>query len=129
MEEFLAPFIDWTIDLVRHNGPTALCVVFLLAFGESLAFFSLLLPASVILFALGALIGKAEIAFWPIWLAAAVGAVAGMMVAPIVFLDPNMMGGVLLYAFAGALVGGIENPFGAVIGGFLVGVLENVLGA
>ena len=62
-------------------------------------------------------------------LAAAVGAVAGMMVAPIVYLDPNMMGGILLYAFAGALVGGIDNPWGAVFGGFLVGVLENVLGA
>ena len=62
-------------------------------------------------------------------LAAAVGGVAGMMVAPIVFLDPNMMGGVLLYAFAAALVGGIDNPAGAVFGGFLVGVLENVLGA
>ena len=62
-------------------------------------------------------------------LAAAVGAVAGMMVAPIVYLDPNMMGGVLLYAFAAALVGGIDNPGGAVVGGFTVGVLENVLGA
>lgn len=61
--------------------------------------------------------------------AAAIGSVAGMMVAPIVFLDPNMMGGILLYAFAGALVGGIDNPWGAVFGGFLVGVLENVLGA
>jgi len=62
-------------------------------------------------------------------LAAAIGSIAGMMVAPIVFLDPNMMGGVLLYAFAAALVGGIDNPAGAVFGGFLVGVLENVLGA
>src|ERR1700716_3578240 len=62
-------------------------------------------------------------------LAAAVGAVAGMMVAPIVYLDPNMMGGILLYAFAAALVGGIDNPWGAVFGGFLVGVLEDVLGA
>jgi branched-chain amino acid transport system permease protein len=62
-------------------------------------------------------------------LAAAIGAVAGMMVAPIVFLDPNMMGGILLYAFAAALVGGVDNPGGAVFGGFLVGVLENVLGA
>jgi branched-chain amino acid transport system permease protein len=62
-------------------------------------------------------------------LAAAIGSIAGMMVAPIVFLDPNMMGGILLYAFAGALVGGIDNPWGAVFGGFLVGVLENVLGA
>jgi branched-chain amino acid transport system permease protein len=62
-------------------------------------------------------------------LAAAVGAVAGMMVAPIVYLDPNMMSGILLYAFAAALVGGIDSPAGAVIGGFAVGVLENVLGA
>ena len=62
-------------------------------------------------------------------LAAAIGAVAGMMVAPIVYLDPNMMAGILLYAFAGALIGGIDNPGGAVIGGFLVGVLENLLGA
>jgi branched-chain amino acid transport system permease protein len=62
-------------------------------------------------------------------LAAAVGAVAGMMVAPIVYLDPNMMASVLLYAFAAALIGGIDSPGGAVLGGFLVGVLENVLGA
>jgi branched-chain amino acid transport system permease protein len=62
-------------------------------------------------------------------LAAAVGSVAGMMVAPVVFLDPNMMLGVLLYAFAGALLGGIDNPGGAVAGGFMVGVLENLAGA
>ena len=62
-------------------------------------------------------------------LAAAIGAVAGMMVAPIVYLDPNMMAGILLYAFAAALIGGIDSPGGAVVGGFLVGVLENVLGA
>jgi branched-chain amino acid transport system permease protein len=51
------------------------------------------------------------------------------MVAPLVFLDPNMMSGILLYAFAGALLGGIDNPAGAVLGGFLVGVLENLIGA
>jgi branched-chain amino acid transport system permease protein len=62
-------------------------------------------------------------------LAAAIGAVAGMMVAPVVYLDPNMMSGVLLYAFAGALLGGIDSPGGAVLGGFVVGVLENLLGA
>ncbi len=62
-------------------------------------------------------------------LAAAIGAVAGMMVAPIVYLDPNMMSGVLLYAFAAALLGGIDNPVGAVVGGFIVGVVENVMGA
>ena len=62
-------------------------------------------------------------------LAAAIGAVAGMMVAPVVFLDPNMMAGILLYGFAAALLGGIDSPLGAVIGGFIVGVLENLLGA
>ncbi len=62
-------------------------------------------------------------------LASAIGAIAGMMVAPTVFLEPNMMGGILLYAFAGALLGGIDSPGGAVLGGFVVGVLENVVGA
>jgi branched-chain amino acid transport system permease protein len=62
-------------------------------------------------------------------LAAAIGAVAGMMVAPVVFLDPNMMSGIMLYAFAAALLGGIDNPAGAVLGGFVVGVLENLVGA
>jgi branched-chain amino acid transport system permease protein len=62
-------------------------------------------------------------------LAAAIGAIAGMMVAPVVFLDPNMMAGILLYGFAAALLGGIDNPWGAVAGGFIVGVLENLLGA
>jgi len=62
-------------------------------------------------------------------LAAAIGAAAGMMAAPIFYLDPNMMGSILLYSFAGALLGGIDNPWGAVIGGFAVGVLENIAGA
>jgi branched-chain amino acid transport system permease protein len=52
-----------------------------------------------------------------------------MMVAPIVYLDPNMMSGILLYAFAAALLGGIDSPGGAVLGGLVVGVLENILGA
>jgi branched-chain amino acid transport system permease protein len=62
-------------------------------------------------------------------IAAALGAVAGMMIAPIVFLDPNMMSGILLYGFAGALLGGIDSPAGAVAGGLLLGVLENLAGA
>jgi branched-chain amino acid transport system permease protein len=62
-------------------------------------------------------------------LAAALGAVAGMMSAPSLALEPNMMGGVLLYAFAAALLGGIDNPWGAPIGGFIVGVFENLAGA
>lgn len=61
-------------------------------------------------------------------LAAGIGAVAGMMIAPIVFLDPNMMLGILLYGFAAAIVGGITAPAGAVAGGFLVGIIENLVG-
>lgn len=61
-------------------------------------------------------------------LAAAIGSVAGMLIAPIVFLEPNMMLGILLYGFAGAVVGGLTSPFGAVVGGFLVGVVENLAG-
>src|SRR3954471_8607491 len=62
-------------------------------------------------------------------LAAIFGAVAGMMVAPVITLDPNMRGGIQIYAFAAATLGGFTSPVGAVLGGFIVGVLENVLGA
>jgi branched-chain amino acid transport system permease protein len=61
-------------------------------------------------------------------MASAIGAIAGMLIAPIVFLEPNMMGGVLLYGFASAVLGGLTSPFGAVIGGFLVGIFENLVG-
>ncbi|HEY3911815.1 MAG TPA: branched-chain amino acid ABC transporter permease [Stellaceae bacterium] len=61
-------------------------------------------------------------------LSTAIGAVAGMLIAPVVFLDPNMMVGVLIYGFAGAILGGMSSPGGAVIGGFMVGVIENLAG-
>jgi branched-chain amino acid transport system permease protein len=61
-------------------------------------------------------------------MAAVIGAVAGMLIAPVVFLDPNMMFGVLLYGFAGAVLGGLTSPAGAVLGGFAVGVIENLAG-
>jgi branched-chain amino acid transport system permease protein len=61
-------------------------------------------------------------------LAGAIGAVAGMMIAPVVFLDVHMMSGVLIYAFAAAVLGGIGSAPGAVVGGFIVGVMENLLG-
>jgi branched-chain amino acid transport system permease protein len=61
-------------------------------------------------------------------MAAAIGAVAGMMIAPVVFLEPNMMSSILLYGFAGAVVGGLTSPVGAVIGGLMVGVIENLAG-
>ncbi|HEV2218519.1 MAG TPA: branched-chain amino acid ABC transporter permease [Candidatus Dormibacteraeota bacterium] len=62
-------------------------------------------------------------------LASAVGAVSGIMVAPILLLEPNMMQTVIIYAFASAVLGGIESPLGAVIGGLIVGVTVNLAGA
>lgn len=62
-------------------------------------------------------------------LSAGVGAVSGMMVAPIYLLEPNMMQQAVIYAFAAAVLGGIESPFGAVVGGLLLGVLLNLIGA
>jgi len=59
-------------------------------------------------------------------MAAAIGAVAGMMIAPVVFLEPNMMLSILLYGFAGAVLGGLTSPGGAVLGGFAVGIIENL---
>src|SRR5204863_177 len=53
---------------------------------------------------------------------------AGMLIAPVVFLEPNMMLSILLYGFAGAVVGGLTSPGGAVLGGFAVGVIENLAG-
>jgi branched-chain amino acid transport system permease protein len=60
--------------------------------------------------------------------AAVLGAIAGMMAAPTVFLDPNMMLTILIYAFAAAVLGGIDSPVGAVVGGLLLGVILNLVG-
>jgi branched-chain amino acid transport system permease protein len=61
-------------------------------------------------------------------LAAALGAVAGVLAAPSLFLEPNMMQTVLLYAFAAAVLGGMDSPIGAVVGGLVLGVLLNLVG-
>jgi branched-chain amino acid transport system permease protein len=62
-------------------------------------------------------------------LASAVGAVSGIMAAPILLLEPNMMQTIIIYAFAAAVLGGIESPLGAVVGGVIVGVTVNLAGA
>ena len=62
-------------------------------------------------------------------LAAMLGAVAGMLAAPTLFLDPNMMQAMLIYAFAAAVLGGIDSPVGAVAGGLMLGVGLNLIGA
>ncbi|MEO3413139.1 branched-chain amino acid ABC transporter permease [Roseovarius sp. CAU 1744] len=62
-------------------------------------------------------------------LAAGIGAVAGVLIAPVTFLDPGMGLAPLIFALAGALLGGITSPFGAALGGVMVGVLEAMISA
>jgi branched-chain amino acid transport system permease protein len=61
-------------------------------------------------------------------LAAVLGAVAGMLAAPTIFLDPNLMAALLIYAFAAAVLGGIDSPIGAIVGGLILGVGLNLIG-
>lgn len=67
-------YADQIIAFVRENAAWAPVVVFALAFGESLAFISLLIPAWGALVAIGALIGSSDLSFWPVWVGAALGA-------------------------------------------------------
>jgi branched-chain amino acid transport system permease protein len=61
-------------------------------------------------------------------LAAVVGAIAGLLIAPIESLGPNMMQVILLYAFAAAVLGGLDSPVGAVVGGLLLGLVITLVG-
>src|SRR4249920_1065237 len=73
----LQAIVQQTVDFVHNNKVWAAPIVFALAFGESLAFISLLIPAWGALVAIGALIGASGISFWPIWIAGGIGAALG----------------------------------------------------
>jgi branched-chain amino acid transport system permease protein len=75
---------------------------------------------------LGIRVGRLLMLGWG--LAATLGALAGVLVAPRLFLDVNLMGGVILYSFAGAALGGFDSPLGAVVGSWIVGVAETLAG-
>ena len=70
-------FTRSAILFVQEHQRWGISIVFLLAFCESFAFISLLVPATGILFGVGGLVAAADIQLWPIWFAAASGAVAG----------------------------------------------------
>ena len=74
----------------------------------------------------GISVGRTLMIGWGI--AALAGALAGMLIAPRLFLDVNFMGAVLIYSFAAATLGGFDSPLGAVIGGWIIGVAENLAG-
>jgi membrane protein DedA with SNARE-associated domain len=69
--------IQAVLEFIRTHAAWAPGIVFVLAFGESLAFISLLVPAWGALVAIGYLIGPSGINFWPVWVAAALGAAFG----------------------------------------------------
>ncbi|QBH98321.1 DedA family protein [Limnobaculum zhutongyuii] len=73
----LDDIITSIMNFVRDHQAWGAPIVFFLAFGESIAFLSLLIPATVILIGIGAIIGESGIAFWPIWIAASLGAFFG----------------------------------------------------
>ena len=77
MFEALEAYGQQIIDFVREHKTWAAPIVFALAFGESLAFISLLIPAWAALVGIGALIGSSGLNFWPIWVAGAIGAALG----------------------------------------------------
>jgi branched-chain amino acid transport system permease protein len=74
----------------------------------------------------GISVGRTLMVGWG--LAALVGALAGALIAPRLFLDVNFMGGVLIYSFAAATLGGFDSPFGAVVGGWIIGIAESLTG-
>jgi branched-chain amino acid transport system permease protein len=58
--------------------------------------------------------------------AAALGAIAGSLVAPQLSLTPGMLDNALVYALAAVILGGLDSPIGAVVAAWLIGVLENL---
>ena len=77
MFESIEAYAHEIIEFVRQHQAWAAPVVFALAFGESLAFISLLVPAWAALVGIGALIGPSGISFWPVWIAGSLGAALG----------------------------------------------------
>jgi branched-chain amino acid transport system permease protein len=59
-------------------------------------------------------------------LGAALGALAGALITTSVYIEPNMMIGILVYAFAAAILGGFDSPPGAIVGGLALGVTESL---
>ncbi|MGH3389817.1 MAG: branched-chain amino acid ABC transporter permease [Actinomadura sp.] len=72
-------------------------------------------------------VGRLLMSGWA--LAAVVGAVACCLVAPTISLEPNMMDGVLVYALAAAVLGGLDSPLGSVAAAWGIGIAQNLVGS
>lgn len=75
---------------------------------------------------LGVRVGRMLTLGWA--LAALAGSLAGVLVAPSVLLHPNSLDAVLVFGFAAAVLGGLDSPVGAVLGGLLMGLALNYIG-
>ena len=75
-----SPFGQAIIDFVKANAAWAPLIVFLFAFAESLAVIGVFVPATIVLVAIGALVGASNIEFWSVWAGTAAGAVVGDLV-------------------------------------------------
>jgi branched-chain amino acid transport system permease protein len=138
VKAFESPFSLRTIDIagvvvsVQDIGVFAVCLVIVALLWAFFRFTTLGLTMRAVANSqeasrlLGVRVGWMLALGWG--LAAVLGAVAGMMAAPTLFLDPNLMLVVLIYSFAAAVLGGIDSPVGAVVGGLLLGVIINLLG-
>ena len=138
VKSFESPFPNRTIDVggvaisTQDIGTFAVCIATVVALWAFFLFTTLGLAMRAVAVnptassLAGVRVGWMLALGWG--LAAVLGAVAGMMAAPTVFLDPNMMLTVLIYAFAAAVLGGIDSPVGAVVGGLVLGVILNLLG-
>ncbi len=139
VKAFDSPFPNRTVDVggvaisIQDVGTVAVCLVTVLLLWLFFRFTTLGLAMRAAAINPGASRLMGVRVGWMLALgwgfAAVLGAVAGMMAAPTVFLDPNMMLVVLIYAFAAAVLGGIDSPVGAVVGGLVLGVTVNLLGA
>ncbi|MQA16035.1 MAG: branched-chain amino acid ABC transporter permease [Pseudonocardiaceae bacterium] len=136
VKDFPSPFPGgvWALGQVRLSASTIGVLVVLLA---SMGLLYLLFQYTKVGLAMRAVatnpesaklvgirVGRILMLGWG--LAAALGALSGVMVAPQLFLTPNLMFSVLIYAIAAAALGGLDSPGGAVIGGLVVGVSENL---
>lgn len=138
VKDFPSPFPAgvWTLGQVRLSASTLGILAVLLA---SMGLLYLLFQYTKIGLAMRAVainpesaklagirVGSVLMLGWG--LAAALGALSGVMVAPQLFLTPNLMFTIMIYGLAAATLGGLDSPGGAVLGGLIVGVSENLAG-
>jgi len=124
--EVMSIFIDKD-SLLIFGVATAIMLALYLFFTHTMAGIALRATAQNLVTArlMGVPVGRVYAITWAV--AAILGAVAGMFIAPTTSLEPNFMGEVAIKAFAAAILGGLGNLPGAVLGGLLLGVLENLI--